>query len=180
MLELQDAAVSHVILLSGQIASGKTTLSRLLADRLRYRVVSTRDILAHEKQDRLSLQLAGASKDDSTAGRWIRDELVRLRKRNPADSCFVVDSVRTSDQVGWVRETFGESVVHVHLTASLDVLAGRYGSRSEGYRYEEVSNDPVEQAVGVLASSADIVIDTTNRSPEVVLGQLASYAGLVT
>ena len=180
VLELPEAAVNHVILLSGQIASGKTTLSRLLADRFAYRVVNTRDILAHGQQDRRSLQSVGASKDDSTAGRWGRDELVRLRERNSAGVCFVVDSVRTLDQVRWVRETFGESVVHVHLTAGRDILVDRYTSRSEGYRYEEVSNDPVEQAVGVLASSANIVIDTTNRSPEAVLGQLASHAALKT
>ena len=175
-----EAAVSHVILLSGQIASGKTTLSRLLADRFACRMVSTRAILAHGQQDRRSLQSVGASKDDATGGRWVRDELVRLRDQNPADKCFVVDSVRTLDQVRWVRETFGESVVHVHLIAGQNVLVDRYASRSEGYRYEEVSNDSVEQAVGVLASFANIVIDTTNCGPEAVLGQLAFHAGLVT
>ena len=172
--------MSHVVLLSGQIASGKTTLSRLLVDRFACRMVSTRDILAHGQQDRRSLQSVGASLDDSTGGRWVRDALVRLRDRNSADKCFVVDSVRTLDQVRWVRETFGESVVHVHLIAGRDVLVDRYASRSEGYRYEEVSNNSVEQAVGVLASSANIVIDTTNHSPEAVLNQLASHTGLKT
>ena len=177
---MPEAAAIHIILLSGQIASGKTTLSRLLADRFAYRVVSTREILAHGQQDRRSLQSIGASRDDSTAGRWVRDELVRLKDRNLADVCYVVDSVRTPDQVRWVRETFGEAVLHVHLTAGRSVLVGRYASRAEGYRYEEVSSDPVEQGVGALASSADIVIDTTNRTPRAVLRQLVSHAGVMT
>ena len=175
-----ETVVKRVILLSGQIASGKTTLSHLLADRFGYRAVSTRELLSQEEQDRRSLQSVGASWDDSSSGRWIRDELVRLQDQCSAEMSFVVDSVRTLEQIRWVCETFGELVVHVHLTASLDVLAGRYDSRSEGYRYEEISNDPVEQAVCVLASSATIIIDTTNHSPEAVLCLLNSQVRLAT
>ena len=178
MVELLESSAERVVLLSGPVASGKTTLSRLLADRFGFCIVSTRELLGEGPQDRLSLQAAGASRDDGSAGRWVRDGLVQLQGQWSDEIYFVVDSVRTLDQIRWVRKTFGASVEHVHLTAHLDVLAGRYSSRSEGFEYAEIRNDPVERSVGVLVSYADLVIHTGGLGPESVLGLVADHLGL--
>ena len=170
----------QVVLLSGPIASGKTTLARLLADRFGFYVVSTRELLLrHVGEDRWYLQAAGASMDDSTGGRWVSDGLVRLRRQCSAEVPFVVDSVRTLDQIWWLRDAFGGSVEHVHLVADVGVLSDRYSSRFEGYRYQDVSSDPVEQGVNVLAGSAGLVVDTGNLTLELVLGRVAGHLGLV-
>ena len=180
MAELLEASVNHVVLISGPIASGKTTLSRLLELRFGFCVISTREILTSLARDRHSLQVAGASLDESTAGRWVRDELLGLRSRSPAKASFVVDSVRTLDQVRWVRETFEGVVKHVYLTASPGVLSGRYRSKFEGNRYQDVVADPVEKRVGLLASSADLVVDTESLGSDSVLKRVSDYLALGT
>ena len=178
MGELSESRVKHVVLISGPIASGKTTLSRLLEWRFGFCILSTRQVLTSLIQDRRALQVAGSSLDESTGGRWVRDELLGLQSRSPTKSLFVVDSVRTLDQVKWVRQTFGGSVTHVHLTASPEVLRGRYGSRLEESRYQDVVTDPVERRVGLLASSADLVADTVLQGPNSVANGVADYLSL--
>ena len=79
-----------------------------------------------------------------------------------------------------MRETFGGSVKHVHLTASPEVLSGRYRSRFEGNRYQDVVADPVEQRVGLLASSADLVFDTEAMGSDLVLERVSDYLALET
>ena len=175
---MPEPGVKHVVLLSGPIASGKTTLARLLVNRFGFCFVSTRELLSNGVGDRRSLQAAGASLDDSTGGRWLRDALFSLRERRNSEVSFVVDSVRTLDQIRWVREAFGDSVAHVHLTAAEGVLSSRYGSRSEGYQYRDVSGDPVEQGVGALEGAAGLVLDTGTLTPESLLEKVAGYLGV--
>ena len=170
--------VKHVVLISGPVASGKTTLSRLLELRFGFCVFSTREVLTLLARDRRALQAAGASLDESTAGRWVRDELLGLRSRSPTNSSFVVDSVRTLNQVRWVRETFGGFVTHVHLTASPEVLCGRYRSRFEGNRYQDVVADPVERRVAFLASLANLVVDTGCQGPDSIVDRVADYLAM--
>ena len=55
MSELLESNAKHVVLFSGPIAAGKTTLSQLLADRLGFCIVSTRELLTQGVQDRRSL-----------------------------------------------------------------------------------------------------------------------------
>lgn len=172
---MRELGVKHVVLLSGPIASGKTTLARLLLDRFGFCVVSTRELLRNGVGDRRSLQAAGASLDDSTDGRWVRDALVSLHERRNSEVSFVIDSVRTLDQIRWVRGTFGDSVVHVHLTAAEGVLSTRYECRSEGYRYRDVSGDSIEQGVRTLEGAGGLVLDTGSLTPDSLLEKVADY-----
>lgn len=178
MAVLSESSVKHVVLISGPVSSGKTTLSRLLELRFGFCVLSTRNVLTSLTSDRRALQAAGASLDESTLGKWVRDELLGLRSRSPTRASFVVDSVRTLDQVRWVREIFGGSVKHIHLKTSPDLLSFRYRSRSEGLSFEEVIADPVERGVVLLAPSADLVVDTGFQGPDTVLEHVADYLAL--
>ena len=67
---------------------------------------------------------------------------------------------------------------HVHLTASPEVLSGRYDSKHEGHRYQDVVADPVERRVTLLASLADLVVDTGFRVPDSVLERVADFLDL--
>ena len=69
-------------------------------------------------------------------------------------------------------------MVHVHLTAAIKTLCNRYEFKSERYSYDEATNDPTEQGVSALASTANLVIDTTNQCPSAVINRLASDLGL--
>ena len=172
---MPELSVKHVVLISGPIASGKTTLSRLLQLCCGFCVLSTRELLAQGAQDRRALQAVGASLDKASAGRWVRDGLVRLQSQSPDEALFVVDSVRTLHQVRWVREGFGALVKHVHLTANPEVLADRHCCRFEGNSYQDIVADPVERRVGSLALWADLVVDTGILRPDSVLELLVGY-----
>ena len=69
-------------------------------------------------------------------------------------------------------------MVHVHLTAAKKTLCNRYEFRSERYSYDEATNDLTEQGVIALASTANLVIDTTSQCPSAVMNRLASDLGL--
>ena len=129
--ELHGTNTRQVVLVSGPIASGKTTLCRLLAQRLGFCVLSTRELLAQGAPNRVALQAAGASLDESTGGRWVLDGLLQMQKLRPDSALFAVDAVRTLDQIRRVRYALGESVVHVHLTATREILSNRYESRDD-------------------------------------------------
>ena len=170
----------QVFLVSGPIASGKTTLCQLLAQRFGFCVISTRELLTQGAPDRPTLQAAGASLDDFTAGKWVLDGLLRMQKLYPDSTQFAVDAVRTLDQIRWIRDGLGESVIHIHLTAARETLSKRYEPRFERYSYEEATNDPIEQGVSTLASAANMVIDTTSQCPSGVMDRIASELALST
>ena len=170
----------QVFLVSGPIASGKTTLCNLLAQRFGFCVISTRELLTQGTPHRPTLQAAGASLDDFTAGKWVLDGLLRMQKLYPDSTKFAVDAVRTLDQIRWVRDALGESVIHIYLAAAKETLSKRYESRSERYSYEEATNDPIEQGVSTLASAANMVVDTTNQCPSGVMDRMASELALAT
>ncbi len=101
-----------------------------------------------------------------------------MQKLRPDSALFAVDAVRTLDQIRWVRSALGESVVHIHLTATREILSNRYECRDDRYSYDEVASDQTEQGVNSLGLEADLAIDTTNQSPSEVVAHLASYLGI--
>jgi adenylosuccinate synthase len=163
-----------VILLSGHVSAGKTTLARELATRVGFAVVfSSRSVLegrlVPEARDRRSLQLLGESLDRETGGRWLSDALAE--DLNAADA-VIVDAVRIREQVSAFERRF-RSVIHVHLKAPRSVLEERYARRqasqpdTELSSYEDVLSDPTEAAVDDLAADAALVVDTNRLRVEV-------------
>ena len=176
--ELQSTNTRQVVLVSGPVASGKTTLCQLLAQRFGFCVLSTRELLAQSAPDRVALQAAGASLDKSTGGRWVLDGLLQMQKMRPDSALFAVDAVRTLNQIRLVRYALGESVVHIHLTTAREILSNRYEFRADQYSYDEVADDQIEQGVSSLAVAANLVIDTTHQNPAEVVQHFASYVGI--
>jgi adenylosuccinate synthase len=177
--------VRRVILLSGPVASGKTTLAEMLVDRYGHRLFKTRELISsliRTETERTELQQAGERLDRRTGGRWIADALAREVARPDEEASMVVDSVRIKLQVEAARDAFGSRVVHVHLTAPIEILAQRYSSRSGAVKelksYAAVRHNPTERDVGQLEEGADIVIDTQRNTPEDVFVRVASQLGL--
>lgn len=175
----------RVILLSGHISSGKSTLANGLAQRYRMSIFKTRDVLFRRvkgrSQNRKNLQLEGDKLDKKTKGAWIVDELLRWLPTNSSDLAIIVDSIRTSDQAASLRAAFGSKVVHVHLTAPLEELEKRFASRpgTEGSQgYLDALQNATESHVDSLADIADVVIDTKRCVPEDVLVRAASHLKL--
>ncbi len=156
----------RIVVLSGPISSGKSTLARSLETKFGAYIVKTSEIISKEGSisvdDRLTLQAKGDELDDQTAGRWVLDALDRV-KRLTEGKILVVDSVRNSDQIEHIRRAYG-SITHLHLTAPECVLRQRYNGRYSGKRnvpsYDKVKENLTEQDIESLGEVADIVIDT--------------------
>ena len=175
----------RIIVLSGPIASGKTTLGDTLVERYGFKLQKTRDLIKATKKTELergALQLDGDVLDRKTKGRWVANALGRTILDLPPDVTILVDSVRIEAQVKAIRQAFGPSVTHVHLTAPLSELARRYRRRTKHLRelstYEEARANETERNVDNLKQIADVVVDTRRSTPDQVVVRVAAQLGL--
>lgn len=179
--------LERVILLSGAISCGKSTLAAGLAQRFGMSIFKTREVLergvgSQATAARRSLQAAGDQLDRSTRGSWVIEEVITWSLKNPSITSAVVDAVRIKEQIEAVRKAFGPMVTHVHLTAPLTVLEARYEPRderrSQGGTYGEARENATERQVDSLREFADIVIDTNRCTKDDVLVRAASHLRL--
>jgi adenylosuccinate synthase len=176
-----------IVLLSGPIAVGKTTLCDELVSRFGFQVFKTRELIQVLKKvptERGALQKAGEALDRSTNGDWIAKALgLKVQESKIIDN-IVVDSVRIKKQIDGVRRAFGTQVIHIHLTASIEELEKRYNARKlkahieELPSYAEAREDPTERGVESLGKSADVVIDTGRCTDSDIVVRVASRLGL--
>ncbi len=176
----------RIILLSGHIASGKSTLAIRLVERYKMLLFKTQRLIVTTtgaELERAALQAAGEALDRDTNGRWVCDAVTRELQRHPEDVAVLVDSVRIREQCDAFRRAYGSgTVVHLHLTAPKEVLACRYeqrrGPMQELPSYDAVLADPTEAQVERLREIADIVIDTDRSDADGVFIRAASRLGL--
>lgn len=179
-----------IVLISGPVASGKTTLAEGLCTRSSGKRFSTRDLLMRRlgnggPVDRAQLQKIGGQLDDASGGTWLRDELWKEMYEAEDLELAVIDAVRVLPQIEALRSAFGKRVIHIHLTAPEDVLAARYEDRRrmselvEAATYAEVRQDPTESKVDELRDDADILIDTDRSSPSDILTRALARLGLL-
>lgn len=187
----------QIVLLSGPVASGKTTLWQQLTHNFpseQIHVLKTKDVirelalkkLGHElPSERRALQDFGEQLDRETGGHWVRDALISLVNVHlsvEVAPIFVVDAVRILPQIKAIREAFGFAVKHIHLKAPEHELAQRYKHRSSDMQelrsFKDVEKNPTEAAVHELEKSADIVVDTQACTPDDVLVKTATHLGL--
>lgn len=176
--------MDRVVVLSGQIHSGKTTLARGLEARLGMSTFKTKEALERRLArsgigNRKLFQAEGRRLDRATGGSWVMQELHRRLRESPVEGGVVVDCARIAGQVQAIRAAFGARVVHIHLTAPPRVLAARHPRRSRkatdsGISYIQAKNDPTERQVESLADLADAVIDTDRCTVEDVLARAES------
>ncbi|MFC7530126.1 adenylosuccinate synthetase [Actinoplanes sp. GCM10030250] len=182
----------RIIVVSGQVGAGKSTLAEALERRFQARRLSTKDALRNLAADtarqlpneRRALQDFGAELDERTAGRWVADATVELLGEYPAAELVIIDAVRLHSQVERLREAFTSAVTHVHVYAPDDELARRYQERgnssgiTELKSYDEVKAHATEANVHKLKAEADIAVDSQRCVPEDVLTRVAAALGL--
>jgi len=178
-----------IVVLSGQICSLKSALGSSLAERFGFEVFKTREVLSRIRDEanpgRLTLQQLGNRLDRSTQGLWVIKEFQKQIFPEP-DSLHVIDAARIPKQVTALRQSFGASVVHVHLLASDGRLFERYvvaygngrGTRIIRKEYREVKADDTERQVDRLAETADLVIKTDACSGADLAVRVATFLGL--
>ncbi|MBC9820101.1 adenylosuccinate synthetase [Terrabacter sp. MAHUQ-38] len=184
-----------LVALSGQVASGKSTLANGLSVRFGAEVVATRELIQslHERTrtgpelcDRAGLQTFGDELDATTGGSWVADGAEPFIATAVPRGVVVIDSVRTEGQLEQLRRRFGRKVWHVHVkSSSSSELETRYLSRrgdtgiSEFDSYAAVSANATEAAVPRLEVLADVVLDTHRNTETDVLIRCAARVGLL-
>jgi len=177
-----------VVVLSGPVSSGKTTLARQLAERFDATHLKTSRLLdqiskGRVKQERRAMQQLGSRLDRETDGAWVAEGFVHKIEEMPADAVIVIDAVRTLRQIETLRSGLSRPVVHVHLRAPHEKLERRYARRPrsrfvERGSYAEVLANRTEKLVPRLAKDADVVIDTGRSTRQDIAVRAASYLGL--
>jgi adenylosuccinate synthase len=169
-----------LILLSGPIAAGKTTLAEHLGQLLSAEHISTSGLIsatADRELDRSELQQLGLSSTLQRAD-WIISAVRQRADRAPARTVIVVDAVRTLEQVREFRRAAAGTwrVLHVHLCGEATEFAARHGvlGRDRDTTWLQVMNSPAEAAVHELEAEADVVIDTTRSAPMDVAVRVAA------
>lgn len=180
--------IKQVVLLSGHVSSGKTTLAGLLQRIFELQTFKTVDYLKTLDEtlplERNIFQDFGEKLDKKTKGGWVCDGLQAfVRKKDLDNEIIVVDSVRIKEQIDVVRRIYRENVIHIHLDAPIDELKKRYkkrkpGSVTELSSYDEVLANKTESQVDDLKKVADVVINTGRCLEDDVMIKAASHLGL--
>ena len=177
-----------IVVVSGPVASGKSSLAEALVTRFEGVRFSTREILLSElgangEATRQKLQRIGAQLDESTDGRWVADRLATAIYTASA-RLVVIDAARTASQVDGLRHAFGRQVRHVHVTASDETCRERFRHRkadsavTETGTFTHAKSDPTESRVDGLATMADIALNTDQSGPDDVVVRVAAQLGL--
>jgi adenylosuccinate synthase len=176
-----------IILISGGVSSGKTTLCDSLKQRFKMHHLKTKDLIKERypgtANERRNLQKLGERLDDTTEGAWVRDEIRRYLEDHGPLEFLLVDAVRIEKQVEAIRRAYGPRVYHIHLDAPPEVLASRYKHRhqpgfAELKSYSQVAQNKTERRITRLREIADAVIDTARCTGADVLVRAASTLGL--
>lgn len=183
---VRSAPLQRVVLLSGPVSAGKSTLAERLKDWRHFTVVKTHDIIKgldpKVRLERRALQSAGDFLDRRTRGGWIAQAVGRSVFEGQTEPNVVIDAVRIPEQVDALRRAFGAAVLHIHLTAAEPTLMKRYrrkrGDIRELENYGAVRKSRTERTIDRLATIADVVIDTDRCSTADVLVRAASHMGL--
>jgi adenylylsulfate kinase-like enzyme len=168
-----------VILLSGPIRAGKTTLAdhigpKLSADRVRTKGILLDEYGARpEVRLRLRLQELGEKLDVETDGRWVAAAVNRRLDNIPARTPVVVDAVRIPPQVAHLRKIPGARIIHVHLNAQLETLRARYAATAAGDEkelpsYDEVRANPTEARINQMRALTKLRFNTTFVGPRLI------------
>lgn len=185
----EQSLAQKIIVLSGRVSTGKSTLADALEKQFDAKVLRTKSVIIDTAKGKLdaergALQRYGETLDRKTRGAWVAAALIRLVEPLPIDSVVVVDSARIIEQVHAIRRAYGSRVVHVHLKADLHLLEARYKRKQrlskfrELKSYGDLSINKTERQIDGLADTADVVINTEKCTKADVVVRAASRLGL--
>ena len=161
-----------LLLLSGPVAVGKSSVATSLVEHFGFSRVSTGGYLRNLADARMTgksredLQNLGDGLDEKTDFRWVVTATSEFIEDHPTDRLWLLDAVRKRRQVEHFRDTFKNAVFHVHFSAEEDILRSRYEERLRAggeyvgnTTYEQAIAHPNEIAARDLINIAEEVID---------------------
>ena len=177
-----------IVILSGEIASGKSAIREGLVDRHGFEVLETKKALkeiAKSKnrgkvpEKRNFLQDLVRRMDKETNGQW---PVGFFQSEINAMDRVIIDSARIEEQIDAFRRAYGHAVHHIHTIAPEEVRREWFMRRKRKdddftnddealQKFEAYSADPTEQKVHKLKEIADLVVytnDTSNPADHVV------------
>ncbi|NNC16788.1 AAA family ATPase [Corallococcus exiguus] len=168
-----------VVVVSGPIGAGKTTLAQGLARRFGALHLHSKDFLRKHGGDgsRRTRQELTVALDRETGGPWLADGVLAALRDHGLDAprLIIVDAASSEAQLDGLRGSPGLRVVHVHLETPEPEQARR---DAEPDSFEAAWAHSAERAVHALASLAELVVDTAKTPPDAVLVRVASRLGL--
>lgn len=186
-----------ILVLSGEICTGKSTLAEKLKSQYGFLHCKTRDGLNYYADQKLKgaaperdfFQKLGEELDITGGGKWVLDYFQYLYSEHFAQNNFyLIDSARILKQVQHIRDAYSYVVYHVHLQASPATLEERFYKRGEiqslskeeqKEKYRRYKSDATEQKVNDIGKDADLVIDTDRCNDDDVFIQVASFFRLL-
>jgi adenylosuccinate synthase len=184
-----------IVILTGEISSGKTSIAHQLSEKFDFKVLKTHDALRSiskkkykkkaNEDERMFLQRVGESEDRETNGSWIVDFFQTDINKS---SRIAVDSLRIPEQIKAFRQSYGyQNVFQIYLEVSERELQKRYFKR-EGLKFDDLNDiqayniyksNKTEAAVKNLADEADLIIDSENFPLEDNVIRLVSFLRLL-
>ena len=186
-----------ILVLTGEISSGKSTLASKLSEAFGFKVCKTREGLKYFADKELNgkipergfYQEFGEHLDRQGNGRWVLDYFQFLFAKEFNDHhLYIIDSARIIDQIKKIREAYSYFVYHIHLKAPPQSLEARFYQRAElqnmpaekqREKYEEFKSNETEKQVQTLEAEADLVIDTDRCNALDVFIRVASFFKLL-
>lgn len=178
----------RLVVISGGLACGKSSLARRLRDEFGCRVISTSDLIRRLSPgvaaDRESMQRAGNRLDRRTRQRWIADGIARaILEDSSGTAPIVLEGVRKQRQMEAIQRAIEHRYVrHVHLRADRRTQRTRYERRFRGsdrvLSFDAAIDDASELQVDRLARRADVVIDTERYTKGDVFSQVSARLNL--
>lgn len=187
-----------IVLLSGEIAGGKSTICNGLHEKYGFHVIRTIDILkkiwsernggkAVPKKERDFWQRFGKKLDKENDGKWVLDYAQNEINKN---DYVLIDSVRISAQIDFFRDSYGDRVEHIHTHASEEYRLSNYTKRRKertsgtNKRFKEefrkFSKDGTEKKVKLLKDLANLVVFTEDsKHPPDQIVRAAGYLRLL-
>jgi dephospho-CoA kinase len=159
-----------IVCISGEIASGKTTIARALAEHFRDVTVRSFGDVVREQAlsegkllDRATLQEVGLS---LVAAGWPSFVDALLEGLPPSIELLVVEGIRHREAVDEIaRRNLSDKLLIVYLQVDPQVQAARQQDRGESFRSR---THTVEFSLSEVQAMADLVVDGSLSVGEIV------------
>lgn len=173
--------MKRLLLLSGPMGSGKTSVSAALQEHYEFFPISSGAFLREqliarrEPIDRHHLQELGDALDRTTDFSWLIESVARPAfDARPHAENWLLDAVRKPQQVELFRRHFAQSIKHVHIVATEPVLQKRYAERGPNHLAEYLTSvsHPNEQSARSIAGLADKILNSEKFTPIEIANQI--------